>query len=72
MPDKVIVMKFLKHKAIEFIVQTADELQKWLTRMQEIAQAKAHKLFVVVVHGQCGIYLRPYPHHLRFCDLIAR
>ena len=58
-PDKVIGVKFLKHKATEFLVQTADGVQKWLTRAQAIAQAEAHKLFAVVVHGQYGTYFAP-------------
>lgn len=65
-------MKFLKHKATEFLVQTADGIQKWLTHAQAIAQAEAHKLFAVVVHGQYDTYLRPYPHLPRFHDLIVR
>ena len=40
MPDKVVGVKFLKHKATEFLVQTADCVQKWLTRAQAIAQQK--------------------------------
>lgn len=71
-PDKVVGVKFLKHKATEFLVQTADGIQKWLTRAQAITQAEAHKLFAVVVHGQYGTYLRPYPHYPRFHDLIVR
>ncbi len=70
--DQVVGVKFLKHKATEFLVQSADGAKKWLTRAQAIARAETHKLFAVVVHGQHGIYLRPYPHHPRFHDIIVR
>lgn len=71
-PEKVIGVKFLKHKATEFLVQSIDGGKKWITRTQAIALAEAKRLFAVVVHGQYGTYLRPYPHHPRFHDLIVR
>jgi hypothetical protein len=70
--DQVVGVKFLKNKATEFLVQSADGAKKWLTRAQTIAMAEAYKLFVVVVHGRHGTYLRPYPHHPRFHDITVR
>ena len=68
-PDKIIGVKFIKHKAAEFLIQTVNGSKKWLTLAQAIARAEAHQLFAVVVHGPHGIYLRPYPHQPRFHDI---
>ena len=71
-PDKVIGVKFLRHKATEFLVVSASGIKKWITRTQAIAHAKSKRLFVVVVHGRYGIHLRPFPHHPTFHDMIIR
>ncbi len=70
--DQIVGVKFSKHKATEFLVQSAKGTKKWITRIQAIAIAEARKLFAVVVHGKHGVYLRPFPHHTRFHDMMVR
>lgn len=67
--EKVVGVKFLKHKATEFLVQSASGTKKWITRAQAIALAETKKLLAVVVHRQHGICLRPFPHQTRFQDM---
>ncbi len=70
--EKVVGVKFLKHKATEFLVQSASGAKKWVTRTQAIALVEAKRLLAVVVHSRHGIYLRPFPYHTRFYDMIIR
>jgi hypothetical protein len=70
--EKVVGVKFLKHKATEFLVQSTSGTKKWITRTQAIALAEDKRLLAVVVHGRHGVYLRPFPHQPRFHDMIIR
>ncbi len=70
-PEKVIGVRFIKRKATEFLVYSVDGAKKWISRAQAIALAEAKQLLVIVVHGRYGVYLRPFPHQIRFHDMIV-
>lgn len=68
-PEKVIGVRFIKRKAAEFLVQSVDGVKKWIALTQAIALAEAKKLKVVVVHSRHGIFLRSFPHRIKFHDM---
>ncbi len=70
--SKIVGVKFVQKTAAEFLIEDPSGIREWFTKARAISLANTKRLFVVVVHGHHGVYLRPFPHHLRFRDLVVK
>jgi hypothetical protein len=68
---EVIGVRFKRGVASEFLVKVIETPKTWVSKAEAILLAEARKLWVVLVHGKYGLYIRPYPHQPTFHDLIC-
>ncbi|MBI5346012.1 MAG: hypothetical protein HZB76_02570 [Chlamydiae bacterium] len=67
---KIVGVKFLKGKVLDFFVQVPNGVREWISKEKAIRLAEEKLLLAVVVHSQYGTYLRPYPHQQKFRDMM--
>jgi hypothetical protein len=69
---KIVGVNFFKGRVIEYCVQLANGFEEWLNQEQAIRLAEEKALLAVVVHSRFGTYLRSFPHHKKFRDLVKK
>jgi hypothetical protein len=68
---KIVRVRCVKRKPVEFLVQSFSGTQEWVRIDQAIRLAEEGSLHAVVVHTRHGVYLRSFPHRQKFAEMLV-